>query len=158
MIVLEPIGYVHNNCTTSQAPEFIKQEISEIEILPAYAEGLSGIEQSEFLDLIFSFHQEKRTELLTRIRSGETKGIFASRSPKRPNHLGVTTVKLIKRENNKLYVVGADALNSSPVLDIKYCDTSVLDQYNVHEAIQIDSPRIDIVRHILSNDTQALLL
>lgn len=158
MIVLEPIGYVHNNCTTSQAPEFIKQEISEIEILPAYAEGLSGIEQSEFLDLIFSFHQEKRTELLTRIRSGETKGIFASRSPKRPNHLGVTTVKLIKRENNKLYVKGADALNSSPVLDIKYCDTSVLDQYNVHEAIQIDSPRIDIVRHILANDTQALLL
>ena len=53
MIVLEPIGYVHNNCTTSQAPEFIKQEISEIEILPAYAEGLSGIEQSEFLDLIY---------------------------------------------------------------------------------------------------------
>lgn len=158
MIVLEPIGYVHNNCTTSQAPEFIKQEISEIEILPAYAEGLTGIEQSEFLDLIFSFHQEKRTELLTRIRSGETKGIFASRSPKRPNHLGVTTVKLIKRENNKLYVEGADALNSSPVLDIKYCDTSVLDQYNIHEAIQIDYPRIDIIRHILTNDTQALLL
>ncbi|MEI3155670.1 MAG: TrmO family methyltransferase [Odoribacter sp.] len=45
---------------------------------------------------MFSFHQEKRTELLTRRRSGETKGIFASRSPKRPNHLGVTTVKLIK--------------------------------------------------------------
>lgn len=53
---------------------------------------------------------------------------------------------------------GADALNSSPVLDIKYCDTSVLDQYNIHEAIQIDSPRIDIIRHILTNDTQALLL
>ncbi|MEI3155671.1 MAG: hypothetical protein V8S95_11660 [Odoribacter sp.] len=43
-------------------------------------------------------------------------------------------------------------------MDIKCCDTSVLDQYNIHEAIQIDSPRIDIIRHILTNDTQALLL
>ena len=37
MIVLEPIGFVHNTCTTSQAPEFIKKEISEIEILPEYS-------------------------------------------------------------------------------------------------------------------------
>ena len=91
MIVLEPIGFVHNTCTTSQAPEFIKKEISEIEILPEYSEGLQDIEQAEYLDLVFSFHHEKRTELVTRIRSGEMKGVFASRSPKRPNHLGITT-------------------------------------------------------------------
>ena len=63
MIVLEPIGFVHNTCTTSQAPEFIKKEISEIEILPEYSEGLQDIEQAEYLDLVFSFHHEKRTEL-----------------------------------------------------------------------------------------------
>lgn len=88
MIVLEPIGFVHNTCTTSQAPEFIKKEISEIEILPEYSEGLQDIEQAEYLDLVFSFHHEKRTELVTRIRSGEMKGVFASRSPKRPNPSG----------------------------------------------------------------------
>ena len=76
MIVLEPIGFVHNTCTTSQAPEFIKKEISEIEILPEYSEGLQDIEQAEYLDLVFSFHHEKRTELVTRIRSGEMKGVF----------------------------------------------------------------------------------
>ena len=106
MIVLEPIGFVHNTCTTSQAPEFIKKEISEIEILPEYSEGLQDIEQAEYLDLVFSFHHEKRTKLVTRIRSGEMKGVFASRSPKRPNHLGITTVKLIRREGGKLYVEG----------------------------------------------------
>lgn len=158
MIVLEPIGYVHNAYTTSQVPEQIKQEVSEIVILPEYAEGLLDIEQSEYLDLVFSFHQEKRTELVTKVRTGETKGIFASRSPKRPNHLGITTVKLLKREGNKLYVTGADALNNSPVLDIKYCDTSILDEQKIHESIQADSPRIDIVRNILNNDTHALLL
>ena len=78
------------------------KEISEIEILPEYSEGLQDIEQAEYLDLVFSFHHEKRTELVTRIRSGEMKGVFASRSPKRPNHLGITTVKLIRREGGKL--------------------------------------------------------
>lgn len=158
MIVLEPIGFVHNSCTSSQAPEFIKKEISVIEILPAYTEGLLEIEQSSYLDLVFSFHQEKRTELITQVRTGETKGIFASRSPRRPNHLGITTVKFIKREGNKLYVEGADALNDSPVLDLKYCDTSVFDQNRVHQSIQKDTPRIDIVRNILDGNTPELLL
>lgn len=158
MILLEPIGFVHNTCTTSQAPEFIKKEISEIEILPAYAEGLLEIEQSSYLDLVFSFHQEKRTELVTKIRTGETKGIFASRSPRRPNHLGITTVKLLKREDNKLYVEGADALNDSPIVDIKYCDTSIFDQSNIHQSIRKDTPRIDILRNIIDNNTEELLL
>lgn len=158
MIILEPIGYVHNACTTSQVPELIKKEISEIEILPEYAEGLESIEQSEYVDLVFSFHKEKRTELLTRVRTGEIKGVFASRSPKRPNHLGITTVKLLSREDNKLYIAGADALDGSPVVDIKYCDTSLFDQQDVHQAIRVDSPRIDIVRHIMDNNTRELLL
>lgn len=158
MIVLEPVGFVHNACTVSQIPENIRKEISEIEILPPYAEGLSGIEQCEYLDLLFSFHQEKETELITRIRTGETKGIFASRSPRRPNHIGVTTVKLLSRDNNRLYVEGADALDGSPVLDIKYCDTSVFDQSAIHGSIRKDAPRIDIIRNILDNNTPQLLL
>lgn len=158
MIVLEPIGYVHNSCTTSQNPDRIKQEVSEITILPEYAEGLQDVEQSKYLDLVFSFHQEKRTELVSRVRTGEIRGVFASRSPRRPNHLGITTVKLLRRDGNTLYVEGADALDNSPVVDIKYCDTSLFDQQEVHQSIRVDSPRIDIVRHIMNNDTRALLL
>ena len=158
MIALEPVGFVHNACTVSQVPENIRKEISEIEILPPYAEGLFDIEQCEYLDLVFSFHREKETELITRVRTGETKGIFASRSPRRPNHIGVTTVKLLRRDNNRLYVEGADALDGSPVIDIKYCDTSVFDQSVLHRSIRKDSPRIDIVRNILDNNTPELLL
>ncbi len=76
MIVLTPIGYVHNACIESQAPELIKKEISEIEILPDYAEGLKNIEQSEYLDMVFVFHQEKQTELVTRIRTGKRPGFL----------------------------------------------------------------------------------
>lgn len=157
MITMTPIGFVHNTCTDSQAPEFIKKETSRIEILPPYTEGLRDIEQCEYIDLLFSFHQEDATELTTRIRTGEPKGVFATRSPRRPNHIGVTTVKLLQREGNSLYVTGADALDGSPVLDIKHCDTSVFDQTAIHQAIRKESPRIDIVRHILDNNTAELL-
>lgn len=86
------------------------------------------------------------------------KGVFAFPFPQTPNHLGITTVKLIRREGGKLYVEGADALDGSPVIDIKYCDTSVFDQKHVHQTIQADSPRIDIVRNIMQNETDELLL
>lgn len=158
MIVLEPIGYVRNACTENQAPEFIKKEISEIEILPEYAEGLQDIERSGFLDLVFAFHLEERTELLTRLRTGETAGVFASRSPRRPNHLGVTTVKLIGRSGNTLKVAGADALDGSPVVDIKFCDTSAFTDREVHDSVRAATPRVDIIRNILDNDTRELLL
>lgn len=158
MIVLESIGFVHNACANSQAPESIKQVISEIEVLPEYADGLQDIERNQYLDIVFSFHKEKRTELVSRIRTGEERGVFASRSPKRPNHLGVTTVRLLQRDGNKLRVEGADALDGSPVVDIKCCDTSVFEQADVHRTVRQDSPRIDIVRNIISGDTEELLL
>lgn len=158
MITLHPIGYVHNTCSESMIPERIKQEISEIEIFPDYVAGLASVEACQYLDLVFYLHQNECIQLTTRIRTGEERGIFATRSPNRPNHLGITTVKLKKREGNKLYVEGADALNGSPVLDLKCCDTSVYEQENIHHAIRVDSPRIDIVRNILSHDTKELLL
>ncbi|KIO43085.1 methyltransferase [Sanguibacteroides justesenii] len=158
MIVLQPIGYVSNKCTTDQVPEQIKQEASVIEILPEYGDGLDKIETCRYLDIVFYFHQNHDIHLTGKIRTGETKGVFASRSPNRPNHLGITTVKLMKREGNRLYIEGIDALNGSPVVDIKSCDTSVYDQENIHKTIRVDSPRIDIVRNIMSNNLKELLL
>lgn len=158
MIVLEPIGYVRNRHRESQLPELIKRDISRIEILPEYAEGLTKIEEQQYLDLIFVFHREERTELTTRIRSGETVGIFSSRSPKRPNHLGVTTVRLLKSEGHILWVEGADALDGSPVVDIKCCDTSLFDREQIHQAIQAGFPRADVIRHLLEGNASALLL
>lgn len=158
MITLQPIGYIHNSCVESMPPELIKQEFSEIEILPAYTEGLQDIEACRYLDIVFFFHRNDTVNLVSPTRTGEVRGIFATRSPNRPNHIGVTTVKLMRREGNRLLVEGADALDGSPVIDIKCCDTSLHDQELIHDTIRIDSPRIDIVRLIVSNDTKELLL
>ena len=158
VITLKPIGYVRNRYTESQSPEQIKRELSQIEVFPQYAIGLNGVEEQSYLDVFFILHQEKRVELMTRIRSGEVRGIFSTRSPKRPNHLGVTTVKLLNREGNVLQVQGADALDGSPVVDIKCCDTSLFQQHSVHQSIQVAYPRADIVRNILDGDSFSLLL
>ncbi|MGL5682005.1 MAG: tRNA (N6-threonylcarbamoyladenosine(37)-N6)-methyltransferase TrmO [Marinifilaceae bacterium] len=157
MIVLDPIGFVHNNYANSTVPEFIKKDVSCIEILPEYAEGLQNVNEAQYLDMIFYFHKEKRTELITRVRTGEMKGVFASRSPKRPNHLGVTTVKIVKIEANKIYVEGADALDGTPVVDLKHCDTSLFQRTEVHDDLALADPRLDIIREILNNDKKALL-
>ena len=158
MIILKPIGYVHNSCVESVAPERIRQEVSVIEILPEYAGGLRDIEACHYLDLIFFFHRNDTVNLVSPTRAGDVRGVFATRSPSRPNHVGVTTVKLLRREDNKLYVEGADALNDSPVIDIKCCDTSLFDQENVHHTIRADAPRIDLVRNIMGGNTEELLL
>lgn len=86
------------------------------------------------------------------------KGSFCHPFAESSESFGDYDGKTEKREGNKLYVEGADALNGSPVLDLKCCDTSVYEQENIHNAIRIDSPRIDIVRNILSNETKELLL
>lgn len=158
MILSQTIGYLHNACTESQAPEIIRQEISEIELLPEYAEGLQEIENCAYLDVVFAFHREENTDLQTRLRTGEKVGVFASRSPRRPNHLGITTVRLLGREGCRLWVTGADALDGSPVLDIKCCDTSVFERPEVSDSLRVSSPRADVVRCIMAGDNRELLL
>ena len=157
MISLNPIGYIHNGCLESQTPELIKQEITQIEILPEYAAGLQQIEEQSYLDLIFILHRESVSELITRIRSGEKRGIFSTRSPRRPNHIGVTTVQLLWRNENVLWVKGADALEGSPVVDIKCCDTSLFHEQEIHQHLQMAFPRADLIRHILSGNLSELL-
>lgn len=158
MILLNPIGYFHNACPESCAPESIRREVSEIELLPEYADGLQAVEQCAYLDVVFAFHREESAELLTRLRTGETVGVFASRSPRRPNRLGITTVRLLRRDGCRLWVTGADALDGSPVVDIKCCDTSVLQRPEVDDSLRLFSPRADVIRCIQAGDTRELLL
>ena len=88
-------------------PERIKQEISEIEILPEYAEGLKSVEACRYLDLVFYLHQNECVQFTTLIRTGEERGVFATRSPNRPNHLGITTVKLKKKRGKQIICRGS---------------------------------------------------
>ena len=71
-------------------------------------------------DSSFYFHKAEGWEsIVTPPRSGHAHGLFATRTPRRPNPIGLTLIKLDKIEKNKLFVSGVDAFNNTPVLDIK---------------------------------------
>ena len=118
-ISVRVIGRVENRVKEPEGPEVFSGIISVITVFPEYVEGLYRIEEEEFLDILFYFHRAEGYELRTQVYSGETKGVFASRSPHRPSAIGVATVRLEKRMGNRLLVRGLDAIDGTPVLDIK---------------------------------------
>ena len=158
MIQIEPIGHVVNDFDLSTSPELIKECISRIFLNDQFAEGLAEIEKCEFLDVYYFLDKTTDITLTVKLRNGEERGVFATRSPNRPNHLAHTTVKLLRRDNNILWVTGLDALNNSPVLDIKCCDTSLFEKELIHNSISKQDPRIDILADIRSNNLSDLLI
>ena len=102
------------------------EEKAEIEIFQEFLDGLRGIDEFSHLIILYWFHlrdneEELRTLLVFPRRHGVNvkKGIFACRSPSRPNPIGLCVVKLIKVEGNVLTVRGLDAFMDSPIIDIK---------------------------------------
>lgn len=91
-----------------------------IHINPAYEPALLGIERFSHLIILFAFHQSTARPLrVTPPGQTEERGVFATRSPQRPNALGLLTVELLRREGLTLFVRGVDVLDGTPVLDIK---------------------------------------
>ncbi len=85
-----------------------------------YLDGLRDIEGFSHIYLLYSFHEATRTELLvTPFMDKQTRGVFATRSPLRPNHIGISIVKLKKVKGNKIFVENIDILDETPLLDIK---------------------------------------
>ena len=84
------------------------------------ANGLNDLEGFSHIYLLYHFHEAKRTELLvTPFMDTKQRGVFATRSPLRPNHIGISIVELKTIEDNKLIVDGIDVLDGTPLLDIK---------------------------------------
>ena len=96
--------------------------VSTIEISPEYAEGLYRIELLNELDVIFLFDRSQGYDLKVHPRGDPEiplAGVFGTRSPRRPNPLGLTRVRLLKVEGRHLKVEGLDALLDTPIIDIK---------------------------------------
>lgn len=97
----------------------------QIEIYDQFSEGLKGIENFGSLWILFWMHKlsEDKREILQAHPRGditkEIRGVFALRSPMRPNPIGLTKVNLVERRGNILVVDGLDALDETPVIDIK---------------------------------------
>jgi tRNA-Thr(GGU) m(6)t(6)A37 methyltransferase TsaA len=99
--------------------------ISEIELRPEMTEAADGLDEYSHITVLFWIHkvpQERRAQLKIRPRDREDMpliGVFATRTQLRPNPIGMTTVRLLRRRKNLLRVQGLDAIDGTPVLDIK---------------------------------------
>jgi tRNA-Thr(GGU) m(6)t(6)A37 methyltransferase TsaA len=119
-IEMIPIGYVENDYLETVYNEEVYRQISKIVVKEELKDGLYRIEDFEKLYILFYFSKSKGYELIQHRRyDGKLSGVFANRSPFRPNSIGLTIVELLKVEGNILYVKGLDAINGTPVLDIK---------------------------------------
>jgi tRNA-Thr(GGU) m(6)t(6)A37 methyltransferase TsaA len=91
-----------------------------IELFDKYVEGLKEIEGFSHIILLYKLHKVADYELsVTPFMDKTSKGVFATRAPKRPNAIGISTVELLKVDRNILLISGVDMLNESPLLDIK---------------------------------------
>jgi tRNA-Thr(GGU) m(6)t(6)A37 methyltransferase TsaA len=120
---LEPIGTIHSPYKNrGEAPHqgYRSDKISQIEVFKQFEEGLQDIEGFSHIIVIYWFHKSQGYDLLVKTPWDDIPhGLFTTRSPDRPCPLGLTVAELLARENNILKVKGLDALNGSPLLDIK---------------------------------------
>jgi tRNA-Thr(GGU) m(6)t(6)A37 methyltransferase TsaA len=123
-MTLEPIGVVHSpyRDTTDVPKGAGAQHDAEgiLEIRPELEPGLADIEGFSHLIVIWVFHRSAGPELVAYPPSDDRPhGVFATRSPQRPNPIGLTVVRLLGRDGPKLRVHGVDMLDGTPILDIK---------------------------------------
>jgi len=129
---MRPIGFVKTpysetkeipkGCGTKHEAEGV------IEIRPDLAQGLTDIEGFSHLFVIWAFHKAEGYSLVgTPPSDNRPHGVFATRSPRRPNPIGLTVVELIAREDTRLRVRGVDMLDGTPILDIKPYLSSIAD-------------------------------
>ncbi|WP_175987513.1 SAM-dependent methyltransferase [Bacillus sp. Marseille-Q1617] len=125
MITLTPIGTAFNERHEIE-DDYWGKVVSKIilhDSLPE--ESLNEIESFPHLEIIFYFHKVEKTKIITgarHLRNDESLpkvGIFSQRGKNRPNQLGLTTVRVIRRDGRHLYVAGLDCINETPILDIK---------------------------------------
>ena len=91
-----------------------------LNILPEYELGLTDIEGFSHLIVLWTFDRSEGFELVgTPPSDNRPHGVFTTRSPRRPNPIGLTVVELLRRENGLLHVRGVDMLDGTPILDIK---------------------------------------
>jgi tRNA-Thr(GGU) m(6)t(6)A37 methyltransferase TsaA len=126
----EPIGFVRSPYTETtsvpRGPGARHDAEGTLEILPDFEAGLADIEGFSHLYVIWLFHRVEGYDLVsTPPTDDRPHGVFASRSPHRPNRIGLTVVRLLGRSGGSLQVAGVDMLDGSPILDIKPYLTSV---------------------------------
>jgi tRNA-Thr(GGU) m(6)t(6)A37 methyltransferase TsaA len=121
---IEPIGIV-KSAVKEGVDENWGTVVSEIQLKPELAAGLTGLEQFSHVLVVFDMHQatfDPSSQLIRRPQGRSDMpeiGIFAQRAKHRPNPIGITAVELVGIEGNVVRVRGLDAIDNTPVLDLK---------------------------------------
>jgi tRNA-Thr(GGU) m(6)t(6)A37 methyltransferase TsaA len=123
-----PIGIVHSPFKKKDDipreknvdPEGFNDVAGELEIFDPFESGLKDIEGFSHIIVLFVFHEARESKLLVvPPSSDQQRGVFATRSPHRPNPIGMTIVKILEKRGNFLKVTGIDMIEGTPILDIK---------------------------------------
>jgi formylmethanofuran dehydrogenase subunit E len=121
-VSFRPIGHVENGLPLGSTTDVLKAAESRIVLDAGFVEGLAGLEDQPRILVVFHFHLSEGWDLLQHPKGDSTRprrGVFALRSPRRPNGIGVTEVDLLEIKGNVLRVKGLDAIHGTPVLDLK---------------------------------------
>lgn len=124
-ITLHPIGHVKNGVREPlKRPDWQLDTVSELIVDKKWEEGLEGLEGFSHIIVLFWFDRIAETDVALKVHPMHRNdlpltGLFATRAPNRPNRIGETVVSLMGRSGNVLMVRGLDAIDGTPILDIK---------------------------------------
>jgi len=123
-IQFKPIGVIHSPFKEAKGtpiqPAGAEGINGSIIVFPEYAQGLKDLEGFSHIILLYYFHMVgKPSMMVTPFMDSIPRGIFATRSPRRPNAIGISMVHLIRIEKNVLHIQDIDILDGTPLLDIK---------------------------------------
>lgn len=125
MFTSRPIGFANTPYTeTGQIPKGpgTKHDAEGVlKLLPEFEPGLLDVEGFSHLYVIWEFDRSQDYDLIAHPPADDRRphGVFATRSPRRPNPIALTTVELLRRDGTNLHVRGVDMLDGTPILDIK---------------------------------------
>jgi len=123
-IVYRPIGILHTPFKEVEnmpiQPSGAAGIRGTVELFSEFAEGLKDLDGFSHLILLYHFHESRGYKLIvTPFLDSEPRGVFATRAPKRPNSIGLSTVRLVQIRGRSLDVENVDILDGTPLLDIK---------------------------------------
>jgi len=123
-IILKPIGIVHSPYTEAKdipiQGKFKENVEAIIELEKEYEDGLTDLDQFSYAIIIYHFHKAKKVSIKSKPFLEDTEhGIFAIRSPFRPNNIGISIVKIERIIKNKLFFTEVDVFDGTPIIDIK---------------------------------------
>lgn len=133
-IIYQPIGIIRSPFREAEGapiqPSGAKGVAGSVEVFPPYAEGLKDLDGFSHIILIYHFHRSRGYSLQVKpFLDDQYHGLFATRAPRRPNAIGLSVVRLISISENILQIEDVDAIDGSPLLDIK----PYVAEFDIHE-------------------------